>query len=406
MGSPIAPVVANIFMEHFEDNALRTAPIKPRYWWRYVDDVFAIVTRQGLSLLLDHLNSIHPKIVFTKEEETDGTLPFLDVLVKREPTGNLVHTVYRKPTNTDRYLRADSQHHPSHLSSVPRTLINRALRLCDPQFIESELSHVRQVLESNGYNWRQSYRLANTSSKGRPQDVERVPAYLPYVRGITDRIGHLLRRRYSIRTIFRPLTQIQKILRSPKDRDPLDSPGVYEIPCDCGRNYIGETGRNIKTRLTEHIRSIRKLDSNASAVAEHALASDMSHYIRFDKVKVLAREKHFVSRKLREAIEISRRPNYNRDKGWALPPAWEPVLLNAKRNKIDNVEDNLVDIVSVFCAPVNNNNTTTSVSSSSAPTHIVNSVPPAPPAPPALSKRALRARARSDRRDALASIPD
>ncbi|XP_013142201.1 PREDICTED: uncharacterized protein LOC106106199 [Papilio polytes] len=105
MGSPIAPVVANIFMEHLEDNALRTAPFKPRYWWRYVDDVFAIVTRQGLSSLLDHLNGIHPKIVFTTEVERDGTLPFLDVLVKREPTGSLVHTVYRKPTHTDRYLR-------------------------------------------------------------------------------------------------------------------------------------------------------------------------------------------------------------------------------------------------------------------------------------------------------------
>ncbi|XP_013142202.1 PREDICTED: uncharacterized protein LOC106106200 [Papilio polytes] len=238
------------------------------------------------------------------------------------------------------------------------------------------------------------------SSKVRPQVVERIPAYLPYVRGITDRIGHLLRRRCSIRTIFRPMTQIKNILRSPKDRDPLDSPGVYEIPCDCGENYIGETGRNIKTRLSEHIRSIRKLDSNTSAVAEHALVSDMKHYIRFDKVKVLAREKNFVSRKLREAIEISRRPNYNRDKGWVLPPAWDPVLLTAKRNNIDSVEDNLVDIVSVFCAPVNNNTINSSVSSSSPPTH---SVPPAPPAPPVLTNRALRARARSDRRDAIAN---
>ncbi|KAI5639512.1 hypothetical protein NE865_08012 [Phthorimaea operculella] len=147
------------------------------------------------------------------------------------------------------------------------------------------------------------------------------------MRGVTDTIGNLLRRRYSIRTIFRPLAQLRQFLRSPKDREPLSSLGVYEIPCDCGKSYIGETGRNISTRLSEHIRSMRKMDSNASAVTEHALATDTKHFIRFDKVKVLAREKNFVSRKIMEAIEINRRPNFNRDAGWALPPAWRPVLI-------------------------------------------------------------------------------
>ncbi|XP_013133489.1 PREDICTED: uncharacterized protein LOC106099477 [Papilio polytes] len=345
MGSPIAPVVANIFMEHFEKEALNSAPIKPRYWLRYVDDVFAIVSRRGVDLLLDHLNKIHPRIQFTTEEEKDGTLPFLDVLVKREPSGNLVHTVYRKPTHTDRYLRADSHHHPSHLSSVPRTLINRALRLCDPQFLKSELTHVRQVLQCNGYKWKPSLRLANTSSKTRPQLAERAPAYLPYMRGVTDKIGHLLRRKYAIKTIFRPLTQIRSILRSPKDRTPLEGPGVYEIPCDCGKSYIGETGRNINTRLLEHIRCMRKLDSNTSAVAEHALTSNTSHYIRFDRVRVLARDKNYVSRKLLEAIEIGRRPNFNRDKGWSLSPSWKPVLSIPEQKNNDDEYMTDIDLV-------------------------------------------------------------
>ncbi|XP_045541880.1 uncharacterized protein LOC123723345 [Papilio machaon] len=389
MGSPIAPVAANIFMEYYEEEALKHAPLKPRYWWRYVDDVFALVPRQAVTQLLNHLNDVHPKIHFTTEEENEGTLPFLDVLVKREPSGDLVHTVYRKPTHTDRYLRADSHHHPSQLSSVPRTLISHAIRLCDTQFLQAELTHVRHVLESNGYNWRQSYRIANTTSKPRPQVAERVPVYLPCMRGVTDKIGHLLRRRFSIRTIFRPMTQIKQLMRSPKDRDPLDSPGVYEIPCDCGKSYVGETGRNIKSRLSEHIRSMRKLDGNTSAVADHALNSGTSHYIRFDKVKVLARERNFVSRKLREAIEIGRRPNFNRDKGWALPRTWEPVLMNAARHNINSAEDDIVDIISTFCAPGNsNNNTNTALVSTSSTT-------PAPPAPPAPSRLALRAQARS-----------
>ncbi|KAF9787539.1 hypothetical protein SFRURICE_020705, partial [Spodoptera frugiperda] len=103
------------------------------------------------------------------------------------------------------------------------------------------------------------------------------------------------------------------MMNSPKDKDPLAVPGVYMIPCDCGSSYIGETRRNITTRLKEHIRSVKNMDTHTSAVAEHACSAGTTHFLRFDKVSVLAREKYFVPRKVREAIEISRRPNFNRD---------------------------------------------------------------------------------------------
>ncbi|XP_063539716.1 uncharacterized protein LOC134748833 [Cydia strobilella] len=76
-----------------------------------------------------------------------------------------------------------------------------------------------------------------------------------------------------------------------KDKDPLGNPGVYEIPCDCGKSYIGETGRNVATRLLEHIRSVKKMDCSNSAVAEHALETGTSHYLRFDKARLLTQIK-------------------------------------------------------------------------------------------------------------------
>ena len=42
MGSPLSPVVANLFMEAFEERALESATLKPRLWVRYVDDTFVL----------------------------------------------------------------------------------------------------------------------------------------------------------------------------------------------------------------------------------------------------------------------------------------------------------------------------------------------------------------------------
>ena len=49
MGSPVPSLVANLFMEAFEQRAIREAKEKkvaPRVWKRYVDDVFALIKRQ------------------------------------------------------------------------------------------------------------------------------------------------------------------------------------------------------------------------------------------------------------------------------------------------------------------------------------------------------------------------
>ncbi|KAI5646097.1 hypothetical protein NE865_01990 [Phthorimaea operculella] len=280
---------------------------------------------------------------------------------------------------------------------VPRSLINRALRLCHPDYIDSELDHVREVLSSNGYEWKQSLRIANSSNKQKPHTVERRPIYFPFVKGVTDKIGFLLSRKFNIKTIFRPHTQIKRWLRSPKDKERLSGPGVYEIPCECGKSYIGETQRHVSTRVTEHIRSVKNRNTLQSAIAEHSLDSDANHYIRFDKAAVLAREKFFVPRKIREAIEISRRPNFNRDSGWFLPQSWKPVLRAALPTGLQAVKSE--DIVSVVCTDwlVNDNSIT-------QPT-IQQPLPAVAHAPP-MSARAQRAEARSSRRAVVTRASD
>ena len=88
MGSPVSPIVANIFMEALEQKAIATAPVdcRPKLWLRYVDDVLEIVRKDSVHKLTDHINTIDKSesIKFTYEEETEGKLPFLDSLIVKK----------------------------------------------------------------------------------------------------------------------------------------------------------------------------------------------------------------------------------------------------------------------------------------------------------------------------------
>ena len=60
---------------------------------------------------------------------------------------------------------------------------------------------------------------------------------------------------------------LRRLLTNVKDKDePENRPGaVYRIKCsDCQATYIGETGRNLTTRLNEHKRATKKGDLNSN----------------------------------------------------------------------------------------------------------------------------------------------
>ena len=98
MGSPMSPVIANMYMEHLEETALCTARLQPTLWLRYVDDTFDIWPHgdKELQHFHKHINQQHPNLQFIIEEEKDGKLAYLDVQVTRS-SGRLTMEPYSKP---------------------------------------------------------------------------------------------------------------------------------------------------------------------------------------------------------------------------------------------------------------------------------------------------------------------
>ena len=146
MGSPISPIIANIFMEEFEVKALQSFPNPPSMWLRFVDDTFVINKAEHSRDLLQHINNQDPHIQFTVEPTQQGSLPFLDTLVTIQPENTLSTSVYRKPTHTDQYLHWDSNHHITAKHSVYSTLAHRAKTVSSTQdSLDKELLHIKQL---------------------------------------------------------------------------------------------------------------------------------------------------------------------------------------------------------------------------------------------------------------------
>ena len=115
------------------------------------------------------------------------------------------------------------------------------------------------------------------------------------------------------------------MLHPVKDEQGLKTPGVYEIPCECRQVYIGQIGRTVSERISEHERDLRMQYFNKSTVAQHALEN--KHHIDFDEARLIDRARNYWDRIRREAIEIKLQPsNFNRNSGLHISQARDPAI--------------------------------------------------------------------------------
>ncbi|CAH3157792.1 unnamed protein product [Pocillopora meandrina] len=192
MGSPISPIVANLYMEQLESRALDTAPTPPTMWYRYVDDTMAKIHENAVDSFSEHLNSIDQHIQFTSEQEKDGRIPFLDTCVSINQDGSTKISVYRKPTHTDQYLNFQSNHHLQHKRAVVNTLMLRAHTLVtENEDRTRETQHVKQALKMNNYpEWMLTipHPKSTTEDTEEPQNEKKIYVSTPYIKGISERL--------------------------------------------------------------------------------------------------------------------------------------------------------------------------------------------------------------------------
>ncbi|XP_067648856.1 uncharacterized protein [Haliotis asinina] len=179
MGSPLSPLITDIFMTSFEDSALSTVPFQPLCWYRKVDDVFTTTAHPNdIDHLLQYLNAQHPKIKFTMESETDHQLPFLNVSLQSTDHG-CKSSVYREPTHRPVHpldLLSSSQDQASHRSHPHQTK-----SICHPDALSHELQHLKDTFMSlNGYHVDFATKIINKTNT-----TENIPKPAPFLIKVT-----------------------------------------------------------------------------------------------------------------------------------------------------------------------------------------------------------------------------
>jgi hypothetical protein len=96
----------------------------------------------------------------------------------------------------------------------------------------------------------------------------------------------------------------------------LQTLGVRNIPCECGKLFIGKTCSSIDTRVNAHYCHILLYQSEKSAVAEHSI--DLGHWISLNNTSILTKTSRRSARLLREQIYIELNNNMKREDGFCL----------------------------------------------------------------------------------------
>ena len=97
--------------------------------------------------------------------------------------------------------------------------------------------------------------------------------------------------------VFTNNLKIINLLNSGKDKTPVTRQrGVYQIPCDCGKFYVGRTHQNFEKHLQQHKDDITKaLKSNVTSVSfDSALSSHVfenpGHIILFEESAIISND--------------------------------------------------------------------------------------------------------------------
>lgn len=129
MGAKYAPSVANLFMSHWEEEAIFDKNIPdPKFYKRYIDDIIIVWTgtQETFEGFLADITNNHFGISLSANSATDS-IHFLDLVIFKQ-NGHLVTKTHFKDVDRNGYIPLGSCRHPRWLGGVPKSQMMRVRR--------------------------------------------------------------------------------------------------------------------------------------------------------------------------------------------------------------------------------------------------------------------------------------
>ena len=313
MGSPLSPILSNLYMELIEYYFILPHPLLTNCTWlRYVDDIFAAIPNASdPKTILNHINNIHQNITFTLETPlpTKNSLPFLDTLIMWDSSTKPLYTIFRKPTASPNYIHWYSAHTINTKIATLSSLYLRALKICSPALLKTETDFLRNTFNKLQYPTHiinTSFKKARTkfySIKTKEPTLDK--SFLPIPHINLHHIKNIIPK--NITLIPSNNIILKKVFKPPKASNP-NPPCIYSIPCQtCELNYIGETTEHNR-RIYQH-RYDLNTDNQNSALTMHR--HNNNHNINLKDNYIIKHINNYNKRKMSEAYCIKNLPNYN-----------------------------------------------------------------------------------------------
>jgi len=207
-------------------------------------------------------------------------------------------------------------------------LIDRAFLLSHSSYYQKNIEFVVELFLENGYSLNLIFEKINSRIKtliynnrnfyfnnnldknnNSSDDMNKKVMFIPYIKKISESVTAIIDKSKYI-TGFRVLNNLGRFIKIHKDSNNLfnNNNVVYKISCrDCNASYVGQTKRQLKTRIKEHCNNYKLLSSNPSVVTEHML--NHSHSFDWTNVKILNTEADYCKRLVSEMLHIKEQSN-------------------------------------------------------------------------------------------------
>ena len=244
------------------------------------------------SIIFYFISQRHANIKFTRENEADNKLAFMDVAVIK--SGNVFLTsVFRKTMFSGKGMNFFSYIYPRYKIAAVRTLLFRAYEVSSNAILfQNEVTFLRNYFMTNKYPLKLFNKILcnfladKLDFKPVYDSVAEMKMFLelPFIGKNTET---MVRELQSVMSEFYPHIKPNFYFKSQrkiksffplKDVTPvmMDSGLIYKYTCDCSQSYIGSTTTNLYIRICQHEGNSHRTGApltnpSSSSIREHCL---------------------------------------------------------------------------------------------------------------------------------------